>query len=167
MDLIQRAQQIKNETAPKANTAERVGGLFEDIVTPASGRLSYFNQASISLTQNVAQKLDIAWNISREVNVDCDPENNEIKVLTDGEYSCYGMVTFTGSNNTRYDIQLRKNGVLICNCNPQTELPQGREANLVSFDVADFEAGDALSLWIVSTKTESINVQRAKLVIKK
>jgi len=167
MDLIQKAQQIKNETQNKANTALRVGGLFEDIVTPASGRLSYFNQTSISLTQNVPQKLDLAWNISREVNVDCDPDNNEIDVLIAGEYLCYGMLTFTGTNNTKYDIQLRKNGVLICTCNPQTELPLGREANLVSLDVADFEAGDALSLWIVSTRTETINVQRAKLVIKK
>jgi hypothetical protein len=31
MDLVTRAQQIKNETEKKANTANRVGGLFEDI----------------------------------------------------------------------------------------------------------------------------------------
>ncbi len=167
MTLLSRAQQIKNETQNKANTALRVGGLLEDIVTPASGRLSYFNASSISLTENVAQKLDLNWNVSREVNVDCDADNNEIKVLTDGEYLCYGMITFTGTNNTKYDIELRKNGVVICNCNPQTELPQGREANLVSIDVADFEEGDALSLWIISSRTETINIQRSKLVIKK
>lgn len=167
MTLLSRAQQIKNETVTSANTANRVGSLFEDIVRAASGRLSYFNQSAISLTENVAQKLDLNWNVSREVNVDCDADNNEIKVLTDGEYSCYGMITFTGTNNTKYDIELRKNGVVICNCNPQTELPQGREANLVSFDISDFEEGDALSLWIKSNKTESINIQRAKLVIKK
>jgi len=33
MDLKARAQQIKNETQSKANTALRVGGLLEDIVT--------------------------------------------------------------------------------------------------------------------------------------
>jgi hypothetical protein len=167
MDLIQKAQQIKNETQSKANTALRVGGLFEDIVTPASGRLSYLNATSVSLTANTPKKLDIEWNVSREVNVNCDTDNNQIVVLIEGDYLCYGMLTFTGTNNTKYDIQLRKNGDVICTCNPQTEILQGRETNVTTVDVTDFEEGDNLSFWVVSTKTETINVQRAKIVIKK
>jgi hypothetical protein len=167
MDLKARAQQIKNETQENANTALRVGGLLEDIVTPASGRLSYFNATTLSLTANTPKKLDIDWVNSREVNVNCDTDNNQIVALIEGEYLCYGMLTLTGTNNTKYDIQLRKNGIVICSCNPQTELPLGRELNITSVDVADFEEGDNLSLWAVSSKTETINIHRAKLVIKK
>jgi hypothetical protein len=167
MGLIERANEIRTETQKKANTAQRVGSLFVDIVTPASGRLSYFNQTSLTLVAGVPKKLDLTWNISREVNVNCDPENNEIEILTESEYSCYGMLTFTGSNNTKYDIQLRKNGNLICTCNPQTELPLGRELNITTFDVADFEQGDKLSLWFMSSNSETVNIQRAKLVVKK
>jgi len=167
MNLIQKAQQIKNEVQENANTALRVGGLLEDIVTPASGRISYFNATTVSLTANTPKKLDVDWVNSREVNVNCDTDNNQIVALIAAEYLCYGMLTFTGTNNTKYEIQLRKNGNLICTCNPQTELPLGRGLNITTTDVADFEEGDNLSLWVVSSKTETINIQRAKLVIKK
>lgn len=133
----------------------------------ASGRISYFNQSLVSFTANTPKKLNISWNNSREVNVKCDTSNNQIEVLLNGEYLCYGMVTFTGSNNTKYDLQLRKNDQLICTCNPQTEVLQGRELNLTSIDISDFSKEDKLSLWMVSSKTESVQVQRAKLIIKK
>jgi len=167
MNLIQKAQQIKNEVQENANTALRVGGLFEDIVTPASGRISYFNATTVSLEADTPKKLDIDWVNSREVNVNCDTDNNQIVALIAAEYLCSGMITFTGTNNTKYDIQLRKNGDVICTCNPQTEVLQGRELSVTTTDIADFDVNDNLSLWVVSSKTETINIQRAKLVIKK
>ena len=167
MGLIERANEIRTETQNEANTAQRVGSLFVDIVTPASGRLSYFNNISISIEQGVPKKIDLNWNVGREVNVNCDVEQNDIGVTIAGEYTCYGMITFTGSSHTKYDLQLRKNNELICTCNPQTEVINNRELNLFSLDVTDFDVNDNLSIWIVGSKTESINLQRAKLVIKK
>jgi hypothetical protein len=40
-----------------------------------------------------------------------------------------------------------------------------RTVNLVSFDVADFEQGDKLSLWVESTETETIEIYKAKIVL--
>ena len=59
MGLIERANEIRTETQNEANTAQRVGSLFVDIVTPASGRLSYFNNISISIEQGVPKKIDL------------------------------------------------------------------------------------------------------------
>jgi hypothetical protein len=167
MNLEQRAQEIKNETTPNANTAERVGGLFVDIVKDYSGRLSYAGNGTttISLDANTPKQIEGVWTQSRESNVVLN--DNDIEVIEAGAYKCYGMFSFEGKQGRTYAIQLRKNGALICACNPLTEVANNRTINLLSFDVADFEQGDKLSLWLQSTSTETIEIYRGKIVLSK
>lgn len=167
MSLEQRAEQIRTETAQKANTAERVGGLLVDIVKDYSGRLSYAGNgtSTISLNANTPKQIEGVWNHSRESNVVLN--DNDIEVVEAGAYKCYGMFSFEGKQGRTYTIQLRKNGELICSCNPLTEVANNRTINLVSFDVADFEEGDKLSLWLESTSTETIEINRGKIVLSK
>lgn len=167
MTLQQRAEQIKNETQANANTAERVGGLFEDVVKDYSGRLSYGGNGSESVSLTAGEPVQITgiWNASREENVVLN--DNTIEAVEAGAYKCYGMITVKGSQNKTYELQLRKNGNLICSCNPITETPQGRKLNIVSFDVETFATGDELSLWLVGSATEVVDIERAKLVMTK
>jgi hypothetical protein len=165
MSLNTRAEQIKNETQRRANTANRVGGLLEDIVKDYSGRLSYSGNGTtlISLDANTPKQIESIWNASRESNVILN--DNDIEVIEPSAYKCWGMFTFEGKQSRLYTIQLRKNGAIICTCNPQTSVSNNRTVNLVSFDVADFEQGDKLSLWVESTQTETIEIYKAKIVL--
>jgi hypothetical protein len=167
MNLEQRAEQIKNETQANANTANRVGGLFQDIVKDYSGRLSYAGNGTtlIALNANTPKQIEGIWNQSRESNVILN--TNDIEVIQEGTYKCWGMFTFEGKQSRLYTIQLRKNGAIICTCNPQTAVSNNRTVNLVSFDVADFNQGDKLSLWVESTASESIEIYKAKIVLTK
>jgi hypothetical protein len=167
MNLEQRAEQIKNETQNKANTANRVGGVLVDLARPIAGRLSYAGNGSTSITleQNVAKQITGLWTKARETNVILN--DNDIEVATEGLFTCYGMFTFAGKTNQKYEIQLRKNDEIICTCNPYTEVLNNRDTNLVTFDVDLFEVGDKLSLWFKSTTNETIEVYRGKILLVK
>jgi hypothetical protein len=165
MSLETRAIQIKNETQRRANTANRVGSLLEDMIKPYAGRLSYAGNGSttITLVGGEAKQITGIWTAAKELNVQLNTD--DIEVIEPALYKCYGMVTFAGKTGRKYEIQLRKNGTIICTCNPYTEVLSNRDTNLVSLDFTEFEAGDKLSLWFKSTASETIEVYRGKIVL--
>lgn len=155
-DLITRSEQIKNETQDNANTAQRVGSLFEDISSDAKiisediqGRAFYNGtNISIALVSGTPKRIEPSYDLSPNT-VGFDLVNDRLVAQKSGRLILNGMISFQGYNGGKFKLQLRKNDNIVCLCNPLIETMATRVVNLVSTDFVDVEQGDTISLWIV------------------
>lgn len=175
-DYIARSEQIKNETEDNANTAQRVGSLFEDLSSDARlksekiGGRAFYNGVDVpfTLVTDTAKRIETEaglydiYNISDGVTL----ENDRLVVGKSGRILINGMVSFEGYNGGQFKLQLRKNDEVVCDCNPLVQTFATRTTNLVSTDFTEAEEGDTISLWIVDEGSGgTIQLKSSKIVI--
>ncbi len=173
MTLISRAQEIRSEISKDANTAERVGSLFEDIVSEvALGKMYFGNGGSpvvFNLTQNTNTKLTqqgglFTTSIDSNISVNSDSFVIEKK----GIYRVSGMISFEGKSGGNYYLMIFKNDQQVCDCNPHVEVLNNRTTNLVVNDIVECEIGDTVELYVKnSAGSQTIHLVNSKLNIEK
>ena len=174
-DYIARSQQIKNETQKNANTATRVGSLFEDISEDArllsdkvNGRAFYNNtDVPFALVPNTPKRVTTEGGLfSLGADEGVTLVNDRLVASRGGRMLLSAMVSFQGYNGGQFKLQLRKNDELVCICNPLIETQATRVTNLVSTDYAEFEEGDTLSLWLEDQGGGgTIQIKTAKIIL--
>lgn len=175
-DYITRSQQIKNETQENANTASRVGSLFEDLAEDArylsdkvDGRAFYNNvDVPFSLVTNTPKRVTTEAGLFTLAGVSDGVTlvNDRLVVSRAGRMLIHGMVSFQGYNGGQFKLQIRKNDELVCICNPLIETQATRVTNLISTDYDEFEEGDTLSLWLVDQGSGgTLQLKTAKIVL--
>jgi hypothetical protein len=174
-DFITRSQQIKNETQKKANTANRVGSLFEDLSEDA--RLISDKVNGRAFYNNVDEPFVLVTNVAKRITTEsglyslADAEgvtlvNDRLVAGRGGRMLLNGMISFQGYNGGQYKLQLRKNDEIVCICNPLVQTQATRVTNLVSTDYKEFEEGDTLSLWVIDQGSGgTIQLKTSKIVM--
>jgi hypothetical protein len=173
--LIEKSQQIKNETNKFANTALRVGGLLEDISEDA--RLLSDKVNARALYNNVDEPYVLVTNTPKRIQKEgglfalAQAEgvtlvNDRLVASREGRMLISGMISFQGYNGGQYKLQLRKNDEIVCICNPLVQTQATRVTNLTSTDYTEFQEGDTLSLWVVDQGSGgTIQLKTAKIVL--
>lgn len=159
---------VKNETAPNANTAARVGGLFDDFADSVTlngerGFVSLYVDTPTGYTPNT----------STEVVVDITMQNGasagSVFSASDYTISYIGSIsagiriscqlTFTGTNNRRYSFWIARNGSII----PQSlseNTTQGSHNHVVSLEAFVLASTDSFfEIFASSDSSDEITIQ--------
>jgi hypothetical protein len=140
-------------------TREAIADLLP--IPSAYGKLYYVGSQSLSVTTAGVQV--VGWSQGTEDNVTLN--TNDIEIVNQGRYKIFAMVSFTDGNNIAFDLEIRKNDVNLCTCNPQLETVSGREAYISSFEVADLVAGDRISVYLKTDSNTTATMLKQKLIV--
>lgn len=146
-------------TSASLLTREAIADLLP--IPSAYGKLYYSGSQSFSTSTSSAQIT--GWSKGTEDSVILN--DNDIQIVNQGRYKIYALVSFTDGNNIVFDLEIRKNGVNLCVCNPQLETVAGRETYISSFEVADLVAGDKISVYLKSDTATTATLLKHKLII--
>lgn len=160
---------LENVSLPdNYNTGSFTGSFSGSVETNVPyARASFIDETgiSISLTQNTGSQISgsiFSLPISNGITLNSD---DELVIQNDGVYRIYSMISFEGLQSGHYELQIRKNGNIICGCNPITQLRSSRLVNLVSVDIDSFSQNDRISVWIENTNSNTdATIYRAKMV---
>lgn len=158
---------VKNETAPNANTAARVGGLFDDfadstVLTLERGMVSLFVDTATpyGISDVNPSAIDIAMSPGVSYGNVLEMSESHITYTGSGaelRVSC--QLSFTGTNNRRYYFWIAIDGQEI----PQSlweDTLQGTHAHTVSCEAfVNASDGTKFEIFALSNDPTSINIR--------
>lgn len=120
--LDTKSNTVKNETAPSANTAARVGGLLEDFADSVTlngerGLVSLYVDAPTGYTPNTSTEEVVNITMQEGASAGSIFSVSDYTISYTGSItvglriSC--QLTFTGTNNRRYSFWIAQNGNII------------------------------------------------------
>ena len=146
-------------TSASLATREAIADLLP--IPSAYGKLYYVGSQSLSVTTAGVQVVGFTKGTDDNLVLN----DNDIEILYQGRYKIFAMVSFTDGNNIAFDLEIRKNDVNLCTCNPQLETVSGREAFISSFEVADLVAGDKISVYLKTDSNTTATMLKQKLIV--
>lgn len=158
---------VQNETAPSANTAARVGGLFDDfadstVLTLERGMLSLFVDTTtpFSISDVSPSPIDKSMNAGTDYGSIFSSE--DAKITYTGEnavlrVSC--QLTFTGVNNRKYFFWIAQDGAEIAQSLWEDTL-QGTHSHTASCEAfVQASTGDQFEIFALSNDPTAINIR--------
>ena len=159
---------VQNETAPSANTAARVGGLFDDFADSVTlngerGLMTLIVDAPVTFAtvNNNTILLDVSMNEAE--NLGDVFESSENKITYTGAVSAKirvaVLLSFSGINNRQYFFYIAKNGNVIAQsaCENTTQGTHTHSAFSEAFLKAD--SGDQFTVYVLSNVSDNITIK--------
>lgn len=165
--LDTKSNTVKNETAPSANTAARVGGLLKDfadstVLTLERGMVSLFVDTTTSYgISNVSPSpIDIVMNPGTGYGDVFQTSDAKITYIgSDATLRVSCQLTFTGTNNRRYYFWIAIDGQEIIQSLWEDTL-QGTHSHTVSCEAfVNASSGTQLEIFALSNDANSINIR--------
>lgn len=166
--LLTKSATVQNETAPNANTAARVGGLFDDfadstVLTLERGMASLFVDATTpyGISDANPSPIDITMSAGASYGSVLEPYRDSKIIYTGSNaklrVSC--QLAFTGVNNRRYSFWIAIDGQEI----PQSlweDTLQGTHAHTVSCEAfVNASVGSEFEIYALSTDPAAIDIK--------
>lgn len=165
--LLTKSATVQNETAPNANTASRVGGLFSDF---ADSNVLTLERGMVSLFISTTTPFSISDGSSVPIDISMDAGPGYGSVLSTSDYgitytgsnaklrvSC--QLAFTGVNNRRYSFWIAQDGVEI----PQSlweDTLQGTHTHTASCEAfVNASNGSLFEIYAISNDPTAINIK--------
>lgn len=158
---------VQNETAPSANTAARVGGLFDDFADSVTlngerGLMTLIVDAPVLFgTDNGnAILLDISMNESETLGDVFESSENKITYTGAGtaKIRVAALLSFAGINNREYVFYIAKNDNVIAQsaCANTTQGTHAHPAFSEAFLKAD--SGDQFTVYVYANTSNNITI---------
>jgi hypothetical protein len=165
--LQNKSATVQNETAPSANTAARVGGLFDDfadstVLTLERGMASLFVDAATpyGISDAIPSPIDITMSAGASYGNVLGTSDSKITYTgSNAELRVSCQLSFTGVNNRRYSFWIAIDGQEI----PQSlweDTLQGTHAHTVSCEAfVNASNGTQFEIFALSNDPTSINIK--------
>ncbi len=165
--LLTKSATVQNETAPNANTAARVGGLFGDfadsnVLTLERGMVSIYISMTASFAISDANPSPI------DITMDAGPGYGSVLEQSDSKITYTGsnaklrvscQLAFAGVNNRRYSFWIAQDGVEI----PQSlweDTLQGTHAHTASCEAfVSASNGSLFEIYAISNDPTAIDIK--------
>lgn len=159
---------VQNETAPSANTAARVGGLFDDFadsVTLNGERgfttLYVDSTASIETEDGTAILLEVPMSQGEYFGTLFSVDSNSITYTgtTSASVRVAAILSFTATNNREYTFYIAKNGNIIAQsaCTNTTQGTHAHSAFSEAFGKAD--PNDQFSIYVLANTAAALSIE--------
>jgi hypothetical protein len=170
-ELQASAATIANETAAGANTASRVGGLFDDLADTATldrergfGSLTVASNTNFTPTSNSAVKLTIAMDegILSTYNFSLNKSTCVITYtgIAGAALKVSANMTFSASNNRDFEWYIAKNGNTIASSKASLTLSHNNGHAVYVETYLTAAVNDVFSLYVKSINSEeAITIQ--------
>ena len=174
-ELQASALTITNETAAGANTAARVGGLFDDLADTATlnrergfGSLSVSGDTNFTPTSNAAVKLTIAMDegILSTYNFTLNKTTSVITYtgIAGAALKVSANMTFSATNNREFEWYIAKNGSTIASSKSSLTMSHNNGHAVYVEAYLTAAVNDVFSLYVKSIDSaEAITIQSLNL----
>jgi len=173
MTFINRALEIKNETADKANTALRVGGLLQDMSDQFdTAYANYFDFSSDSVTNistaNEWVKLNSNTTLGFSRNGLAHTTNRLTRTGDERVFELNGIISISAGNNQEIHVAFFKNGVLFP-CSEQVVVTSvGGRVSAVPFQcLVELDTNDFIEVYVKNkNQTTDITLTNLNVILK-
>ena len=170
--LLTAAGVIKNETTNRANTATRIGKMFEDIIT-------YFNKSYLNIYDYVSnsvtavllddwKKLEMVPTVGFDNNgLELNGSNQIVNNSTTKVFKITGIASITSGNNNEIHFSVYKNGSIIP-CSEQSVVTSSAgKANAIPFQcLVELEQTQYIEIFVKNaTSNTSITLKNINVII--
>lgn len=159
-ELLDKAQQIKNETLTGANTAVRVGQMLEDIINQYDmGYINYYSLDLVTMTDIVINEWRKIESITTLGLRRDGLEHSNNRITNTGEHKVVEIISNTSlssDNNNVLDVAIFKNGIILPDSIASLTMPtSSRKLSISNTTYVELDTDDYIEIFLRNTTSIS------------